>query len=112
MERDGQLDDPEARAEMSPGYRDCADRFLAEFVRNLLELVGIELAEVGGELSGCQEEAEFGGQTEDWVLSFGTHPLLKRKRGGGRHVRPFSSASRAGPPAGMSFIRLEKAFDD
>src|SRR5579884_4155800 len=47
VQRDRQLDDTETRTEMAAGYCDSADRLRAEFVRNLLELLAVELAQVG-----------------------------------------------------------------
>lgn len=48
MQRDGQFDHAEARAEMPSGYRDRADRLGAEFIRNLTELVVRQFSQVIG----------------------------------------------------------------
>ena len=48
MQRDGQLDDAEAGAEMAAGDRDGVDRLGAQLVGELAELALVERPQVGG----------------------------------------------------------------
>ena len=62
MEPYGQLDDPEACAEVTPGYRNCADRLLAKLIRNPLKLVGVQLTQVGGSSQGVKKRPSLEGR--------------------------------------------------
>ena len=55
VQRDGQLDDAEARAEMPAGDRNRADRLGAQFVGDLDEFAGAEIAQVGRGLDPVEE---------------------------------------------------------
>ena len=44
MQRDRQLDDAEARAQVAAGDRDGVDRLRAQFVGELAQLAGLEVA--------------------------------------------------------------------
>ena len=48
VQRDGQLDDAKAGAEMPAGHRDGVDGLGAQFVGDLLELVFVKPAQIGG----------------------------------------------------------------
>ena len=47
VQRDGQLDDAEAGAEMPAGYRHRADRLAAQFVGNLAQVDFVDAAQIG-----------------------------------------------------------------
>ena len=51
----GQFDHPEARAEMSSRHRHRVDGLLAQLVRDLPDLLQLELAQVGGGADGIQK---------------------------------------------------------
>jgi hypothetical protein len=55
MERDRQLDDPEASPEMAAGDGNRPNGFLAQLLRNLPELVFGELTKVVRGLDGVEE---------------------------------------------------------
>ena len=55
VERDRQLDDAEAGAEMAAGDRHGRDRLGAQFVGELAQLRRLQPAEVGGRRSGVEE---------------------------------------------------------
>ena len=55
VQRHRQLDDTEARPEMAARHRDRVDRFRAQLVGELVELVFLELAEVGRRVDRVEE---------------------------------------------------------
>ncbi len=59
MERDGQLDHAEPRAEMAAGDRDRRDRLRAQLVGELAELLGLQFAQVFG-CTDLIEERRYG----------------------------------------------------
>ena len=54
VQRNGQLDDAEAGAEMAAGDRDRADRLGAQFVGNLPQVVFVDAAQIGRALDRVQ----------------------------------------------------------
>jgi hypothetical protein len=55
MERDGQLDDAEARAEMAAGHGHGGDRLLPELVGELGELVLVQPSDVAGIVNAIEQ---------------------------------------------------------
>ncbi len=55
MDRDGQFDDAQPGAEMAAGGADRADRFLPQFVGELPQVTGCQLAKVGGRVNGVEQ---------------------------------------------------------
>ena len=55
MQRNGQLDDAEAGAEMAAGHRDRADGLGAQFVGNLLQLVFVKATQIGRALDRVEQ---------------------------------------------------------
>ena len=71
MDRGGQLDHAEPRAQMPAGHADRADRFGAQFVGQLPQLFGLQLAEVGGGIDRVEQRS---------IGAFGHDPRLLRSR--------------------------------
>ena len=55
MDRGGQFHDAEAGAEVAAGHRHGVDGFLAEFVRDLMHLLDLELAKIVGCADGIEK---------------------------------------------------------
>ena len=55
MDGGGQFHDTQARPQMAPGHADGGDGFGAQFIGQLAELVGLQLAQVGGDLDGVEQ---------------------------------------------------------
>ena len=58
VQRDGQLDDAEAGAEMAAGDRDGIDDFGAQFVGDLAQLRAVERLQIGGRIDGVEQWCE------------------------------------------------------
>src|SRR6185437_6211262 len=54
VKSDGQFDDTQTRAEMPAGQRNRADRLIAQFVCNLLEVPRIDTAQIRRTLDGVE----------------------------------------------------------
>jgi hypothetical protein len=55
VQRHGQLDHPEARPEVTTGYRCGIDGFIAQLLGNLFEVFGLQLSQVGWILDGVKQ---------------------------------------------------------
>ena len=55
VNRDRQLDDAEARAQMAAGHGNGVDQFLPQFIGDLTQLAWVKLTQVGGCLNSVQE---------------------------------------------------------
>ena len=55
VQRDRQLDDAKARAEMAARDRDGGDRLLPQFLGQLLQLRNVEVAHVGGDMHAVKQ---------------------------------------------------------